>query len=68
MSLYERLGREAGIRTAVDDFYVRVVADPELAHHVEGIDLGVSAEDVAAVGAVLTAYRDDIVTESEPAA
>ena len=39
MSLYERLGQEAGIRTAVDDFYVRVVADPQLAPYFEGIDL-----------------------------
>ena len=39
MSLYERLGQEVGIRTAVDDFYVRVVADPALAPYFEGIDL-----------------------------
>jgi hemoglobin len=39
MSLFERLGQEAGIRTAVDDFYVRVVADPQLAPYFEGIDL-----------------------------
>jgi hemoglobin len=39
MSLYERLGREVGIGTAVDDFYARLVADPELARYFEGIDL-----------------------------
>ena len=39
MSLFDRLGQEAGIRTAVDDFYVRVVADPQLAPYFEGIDL-----------------------------
>jgi hemoglobin len=39
VSLYERLGQEVGIRTAVDDFYRRVVADPELAPFFEGIDL-----------------------------
>jgi hemoglobin len=39
MSLYQRLGQEVGIRTAVDDFYVRVVSDPQLAHFFEGIDL-----------------------------
>jgi hemoglobin len=39
MSLYERLGQEVGIRRAVDDFYVRVVADPELAPYFDGIDL-----------------------------
>ena len=122
MSLYERLGQEVGIRTAVDDFYVRVVGDPQLAHHFEGIDLprlrrhqtallvqvtggpveysgrelaeghaglgitpadfdrvvdhlvatltdlGVSAKDIASVGAALTEHRDDIITQSEPAA
>jgi hemoglobin len=120
MSLYQRLGQEAGIRTAVDDFYVRVVSDPQLAHFFEGIDLprlrrhqtallsqvtggpveysgrdlaaghaglgigpddfdrvvghlvatltelGVSGEDIGAVGAALTAHRDEIVTVSEP--
>jgi hemoglobin len=120
MSLFERLGQEAGIRTAVDDFYVRVVADPQLAPFFEGIDLprlrrhqtallsqvtggpveytgrdlaaghaglgitpedfdrvvghlvatltalGVSAEDIGAVGEALTAHRDDIVTATEP--
>ena len=39
MSLYERLGQEVGIRTAVDDFYVRVVSDPQLAPFFAGIDL-----------------------------
>ena len=120
MSLYERLGQEVGIRTAVDDFYVRVVADPQLAPHFAGIDLpqlrrhqtallsqvtggpveytgrelaaghaglqitpddfdrvvghlvdtltalGVPGEDIGAVGAALSAHRDDIVTADEP--
>jgi hemoglobin len=120
MSLFERLGQEAGIRTAVDDFYVRVVADPQLAPYFEGIDLprlrrhqtallsqvtggpveytgrdlaaghaglgitpedfdrvvghlvatltalGVSAEDIGAVGEALTAHRDYIVNATEP--
>ena len=39
MSLYERLGQEVGIRNAVEDFYVRVVADPQLAPYFDGIDL-----------------------------
>ena len=39
MSLYERLGQTAGIRTAVDDFYRRVLADPELAPYFERVDL-----------------------------
>jgi len=120
MSLYQRLGQDVGIRTAVDDFYVRVVADPHLAPYFAGIDLarlrrhqtallsqvtggpveysgrdlaaghaglgitpadfdrvvghlvdtltalGVSAEDIGAVGAALSAHRDDIVTATEP--
>ena len=39
MSLYARLGQEAGIRAAVDDFYVRVVGDPQLAPYFAGIDM-----------------------------
>ena len=39
MSLYERLGETAGIRTAVDDFYRRVLADPELTHYFDQVDL-----------------------------
>ena len=120
MSLYERLGQQVGIRAAVDDFYDRVIADPVLAHHFEGVDLprlrghqaallvqvtggpveysgrelaaghaglditpsdfdrvvghlvatltalGVSEQDIAAVGAALTAHRDEIVTAVEP--
>ena len=122
MSLYARLGQEAGIRTAVDDFYTRVVGDPQLAPYFADVDLprlrrhqaallvqvtggpagysgrdlaeghaglditpaafdrvvghlvaaltalGVSDQDIAAVGAALTAHRDDIVTASESAA
>lgn len=40
MSIYDRLGREQGIRTAVDDFYERVVGDPELKPYFDGIDMG----------------------------
>ena len=40
MSLYERLGREQGIRTAVDDFYRRVLGDPELTAYFDGVDMG----------------------------
>ncbi|WP_138735769.1 group I truncated hemoglobin [Modestobacter excelsi] len=39
MSLYQRLGQEVGIRTAVDDFYERLVGDPQVAPFFEGIDL-----------------------------
>ena len=40
MSIYERLGREQGIKTAVDDFYERVVSDPELKPYFDGVDMG----------------------------
>src|SRR3954463_491880 len=39
MSIFERLGQEQGIRAAVDDFYERVVGDPQLAHYFDGVDL-----------------------------
>ncbi|MGY1618768.1 group 1 truncated hemoglobin [Geodermatophilus sp. SYSU D00691] len=39
MSIYERLGEEQGIRAAVDDFYERVVGDPQLAPYFDGVDL-----------------------------
>ncbi len=38
MSIYERLGEQRGIRAAVDDFYERVLADPELASYFDGTD------------------------------
>ena len=121
MSLYQRLGQEVGIRTAVDDFYARLVADPQVAPFFEGIDLarlrrhqtallsqvtggpveysgrelaaghaglgitdadfdrvvghlvatltdlGVSEDDIGAVGAALGAHRGEIVTAAERA-
>ena len=39
MSIFERLGQEQGIRGAVDDFYERVVGDPQLAHYFDGVDM-----------------------------
>ena len=38
-TLYETLGAESGIRTAVDQFYDRVVADPRLAAYFQGVDM-----------------------------
>src|SRR5664279_784994 len=38
-TLYEALGAEVGIRTVVDDFYDRVVADPQLAPYFATIDM-----------------------------
>ena len=39
MSLYDQLGQSAGITTAVDQFYERVLADPSLTRYFEGTDL-----------------------------
>ncbi|MCV2491779.1 group 1 truncated hemoglobin [Geodermatophilus sp. YIM 151500] len=39
MSIYEQLGQDNGIRTAVDDFYRRVLADPELTAYFDGVDM-----------------------------
>ncbi|AWB26885.1 truncated hemoglobin [Halococcoides cellulosivorans] len=38
-TLYDRLGGEAGIRTVVDDFYDRLVADEKLGPFFDGADL-----------------------------
>ena len=39
LSLYDQLGQQAGISTAVDEFYVRVLGDPSLAPYFEGTDV-----------------------------
>ncbi len=39
LSLYDALGQQAGITTAVDEFYVRVLGDPSLAPYFEGTDV-----------------------------
>jgi hemoglobin len=39
MSLYDRLGQDVGIRTAVDDFYQRVLDDPQLKPYFDGVDM-----------------------------
>ena len=39
VSIYEQLGREQGIATAVEAFYERVVADPQLAPYFAGTDM-----------------------------
>ena len=38
-TVYEALGAEIGIRKAVDEFYARVVADPELQPFFVDVDL-----------------------------
>jgi hemoglobin len=39
VSLYDSLGQQAGITAAVDQFYVRVLADPTLSHYFDGADV-----------------------------
>ncbi|GAB2853031.1 group 1 truncated hemoglobin GlbN [Actinocorallia aurea] len=39
MSIYDAIGGAAAVGTAVDDFYLRVTADPELAPYFTGADL-----------------------------
>ena len=51
-TLYETLGAETGIRTAVDQFYERVVADPRLAAYFQGVDMiGLRRHQVAMLSA-----------------
>jgi hemoglobin len=38
-SAYHSLGAETGLRSAVDDFYDRVQADPSLAPYFTGVDM-----------------------------
>src|SRR3954464_6121304 len=38
-TLYETLGAQEGISAAVDAFYERVIADPDLAGYFEGVDM-----------------------------
>lgn len=40
MSIYEQLGQEVGIRTAVDEFYTRVIGDPQLKPYFDGVNMG----------------------------
>jgi hemoglobin len=39
VSIYEKVGGADALRTAVVTFYDKVVADPELAHYFESVDL-----------------------------
>jgi hemoglobin len=40
VTLYERIGGEAAIGAAVDMFYDRVLADPQLSHFFNGVGMG----------------------------
>jgi hemoglobin len=39
MSIYQNIGGAKAVKAAVDEFYVRVLADPDLARFFEGRDL-----------------------------
>lgn len=39
MTIYDDIGGAPAIRAAVDDFYVRVLADPELHPYFAGVDM-----------------------------
>jgi hemoglobin len=39
-SLYERIGGEATIQKLVDDFYTKVVADPEIGYYFTHVPMG----------------------------
>lgn len=40
MSIYDEIGGAEAVTAAVDGFYERVLADPELAPYFEGIEMG----------------------------
>ena len=39
LSLYERIGGKTAVSTAVDIFYKKVLADPDINHFFEGVDM-----------------------------
>ena len=38
-TIYDEIGGETGVATAVDDFYARVLLDPELGHFFDGASM-----------------------------
>ncbi len=65
---FERLGGESGIRTAVDRFYARVLADPRLTPYFEGAEVErLKASQGAFLSAVLGGpgrYTGPSITEA----
>lgn len=54
MSIYDSIGGSAAVTAAVDDFYVRVTADPLLAPYFTGVDLqGLKGHQRAFIAAAL---------------
>ncbi|QZT64850.1 group I truncated hemoglobin [Mycolicibacterium austroafricanum] len=39
MSIFDQIGGPAAVTAAVDDFYRRVIADPELTPYFDGVDM-----------------------------
>ncbi|MGE2737604.1 group I truncated hemoglobin [Mycolicibacterium vaccae] len=39
MSIFDQIGGSAAVTAAVDDFYRRVIADPELTTYFDGVDM-----------------------------
>lgn len=39
MSIFDQIGGTAAVTAAVDDFYRRVIADPELTSYFDGVDM-----------------------------
>jgi hemoglobin len=54
LSLYDSLGQQAGITTAVDQFYVRVLGDPALTHYFDGADVDKVKQHQAALLSTVT--------------
>jgi hemoglobin len=71
VSIYDSIGGGPAVRAAVDDFYARVLADPQLApfftsvglqHLVDTLTgLGVPQETIGQIGGALAPLRGDIV-------
>ncbi len=36
-TIYDEIGGAAGVATAVDDFYARILRDPAVGHHFDGV-------------------------------
>lgn len=54
MALYDEIGGAPAVGAAVDGFYQRVTADPDLAHYFDGIDMArLRGHQRAFIGAAL---------------
>src|SRR5215207_3759796 len=53
-TIYEQLGAESGIRELVDDFFRRVLTDPDLDHYFADVDLSAVKWHLAALLVTVT--------------